>query len=272
MSSDTFTFKHFKIRHDRCSMKVGTDGVLLGSWAASNRITSIEPSTFTDEHGEGLHFLDIGTGSGLIAMMLAQRFPDAHITAIDIDQTSIDQAKENVLNSPFHNQIRLCKCDFNHPSRMGTGTYLQPSNSKEKPREDPLSLIVSNPPFYEEDTANAIPQINVAKHTSSLTFEQLITGVSEILAESGMFDVIIPYSAAQRFISIAAMKCLYLTRRCNVRNSELKPFKRSLLSFGRKITNCENTTLTIRTLNYDFSEEYKELTKDFYINLNKHCK
>ena len=243
MSSGSFQFKQFEVRHDRSSMKVGTDGVLLGAWAGNSKVITINNQ---------LSILDIGTGCGLIAMMLAQRFPEANITGIDIDLPSVEQAHENVLHSPFHNRIEILHQDIK--------TYT-PLIS--------FSLIVSNPPFYEEDTIGHCDSRNNARHTTSLTFEQLIEGVNRLLCEDGEFDVIIPYSTAERFIGIAAMNDLYLVHRCDVRGNDSRPNKRCLLAFTHQPSDlAHQTTYTSLTL-YDpqghRSLAYHQLTKEFYL-------
>ena len=237
MSSDCFQFKQFCIRHDRCSMKVGTDGVLLGAWASV-----IELGVRSEE----LEVLDIGTGSGLIALMLAQRFPHAKITGIDIDLPSVEQARENVALSPFHN-IEI----LHHPlESFCEGKY---------------QLIVSNPPFYEEDTQSRTEQMHNAKHTTSLTFDQLIEGVDRLLDRDGEFDVILPYSAAEHFIGLAAMHGLFLACRCDVKGSPARPAKRTMMAFCRTACTTEHTLLIIRTPQNTYSEEYQRLTQAFYL-------
>ena len=237
MGSDSFQFKQFSVRHDRCSMKVGTDGVLLGSWAGHPQLSTANCQ---------LSILDIGTGSGLIALMMAQRFPQATITGIDIDLASVEQARENVAHSPFHN------IDIQHIA-------LEDFN------EGKYDLIISNPPFYEEDTQSKTEQIHNAKHTSSLTFEQLIEGADRLLESEGEFDVILPYSAADQVIGTAAIHGLYLLRRCDVKGSPTRPFKRTMLAFCRTPHETEHTLLIIRTPQNTYSEEYQRLTQAFYL-------
>lgn len=218
-------------------MKVGTDGVLLGAWAGQLSPVNSQWSTV----------LDIGTGSGLIALMLAQRFPQAAITGIDIDLASVEQARENVEQSPFHNRIGI------------------QHTSLENFCEGKYQLIVSNPPFYEEDTQSKTEQMHKAKHTSSLTFEQLIEGDVRLLDLDGELDVILPYSAAERFIGMAATHGLYLFRRCDVKGSPTRPFKRTMMAFGRTLRETEHTLLIIHTPQNTYSEEYKRLTQAFYL-------
>ena len=236
MGSDSFQFKQFCVRHDRCSMKVGTDGVLLGSWAGQLSTFNFQLSTI----------LDIGTGSGLIALMMAQRFPEATITGIDIDLPSVEQARENVAQSPFNN------IDIRH---IALEAFC----------EGKYDLIVSNPPFYEEDTQSKTEQMHHAKHTASLTFEQLIEGVDRLLNDEGEFDVILPYSAAERFIGAAAIRGLYLVRRCDVKGSPTRPFKRTMMAFCRTPRETKHTLLIIRIPQNTYSEEYQRLTQAFYL-------
>lgn len=220
-------------------MKVGTDGVLLGAWCCP-------PS---DVFQQGGRLLDVGTGSGLIALMLAQRFPIAEVDAIDIDEPSLEQAQENVDASPFRTRIHLWKQDFR--------------NINQHLRK--YDLIASNPPFYKEDTLGGISARDAARHTASLPFEQLIETASNLLTDEGHFSVIIPVGEAPNFISLCALHQLYLRRRTDVRSSEKKPFKRSLLEFSRNIQTAETSTLTLQDSLNQRTPEYNELTEAFYI-------
>ena len=228
MSSDCFQFKQFCVHHDRCSMKVGTDGVLLGCWAFACDLP--HPAQ-----------------GGLIALMLAQRFPNASITGIDIDLPSVEQARENVAQSPFRNSMEILHIDL---ETYEVGGYQR---------------IVSNPPFYEEDTHSKTEQMHNAKHTTALTFDALAAGVDRLLDKEGEFDVIVPYAAAERFIGVAAIHGLYLVRRCDVKGSTTRPFKRSMMAFCREPRETEHTLLIIRTPQNTYSEEYIRLTQDFYL-------
>lgn len=232
---DYFQFRQFTVWHDKCGMKVGTDGVLIGAW--------------TDCAGRK-RILDVGCGTGLISLMMAQRCPQAEIKAIDIDDNAVLQARENVGASVFREQIEVEKADFT--------TF----------HDEPFDLIVSNPPFFEKMKAFTHEIKNerlIARHTDTLPFEALIRKSHTLLADDGVFSVIIPYSSAQDVISIAAMNGLYLRQRCDVRNSETKPFKRSMLAFGKTITATSKSTLTLRTAENEYTDEYRELTKEFYM-------
>lgn len=215
-------------------MKVGTDGVLLGAWASD-----IVPR----------RILDVGTGTGLISLMMAQRFPEAEVLGVDIDEASIEQARENVKSSPFEEQINIEKQDFQHIDSF--------SNQ--------YDLIVSNPPFYQEETLGGNKPRDAARHTVSLPFETLIKNSEKLLSEEGLFSVIIPYQSAADFISTCALHLLYLTRRTDVRSNERKPFKRTLLEFGRSIHPVEACTMILYDAENQRTAAYTELTKDFYI-------
>lgn len=239
MRNPYFRFKQFAIRHDLCAMKVGTDGVLLGAWARAS-ITSDE---------EPFHVLDIGTGSGLIAMMLAQRYKASVISGIDIDEASAQQARDNVKEAGMDKQINISLKDFTAMQDDGY-TY---------------DLIVSNPPFYTEDTISGNTARDNARHCSSLPFKTLIAGASHMMSQHGLLAVIIPYSAAQDFIATCAEHKLYLSRRTDVKSTEKKCFNRTLLEFGKMPKATETSTLTLYDEGNKRSAEYESLTKDFYL-------
>lgn len=243
MGTPDFRFKQFIIRHDHSAMKVGTDGVLLGAWAGRgiNVDPNVTPST--------IRCLDIGTGTGLIALMLAQRFPSAKIDGIDIDAASLEQAKENVEDSIFKAQITLIEQDF--------------ININSLPNK--YELIVSNPPFYKEDTLGGNQARDNARHTTSLPFETLISNAAKLLSKDGLFCVIIPHQSAANFISICVANRLYLTRRVNIRSTERKPYNRVLMEFSTSIHPTETKALTLYDANNHRSPEYAQLTNDFYL-------
>ena len=220
-------------------MKVGTDGVLLGAWAGSNFNTISTP----------FRILDVGTGTGLIALMMAQRFPAANIVGIDIDEASLEQAKENVESTPFKTRISIEKQDFSDIN----------SFSRQ------FDLIVSNPPFYTEDTLGGNQARDKARHTTSLPFEILVENATKLLTEEGLLSVIIPHQSAADFISICVANRLYLTRRLNIRSTERKSFNRVLLEFSTKMQPSETNTLTLYDANNNRSPEYAQLTQDFYL-------
>lgn len=232
MSNDIFRFKQFSVRHDRCAMKVGTDGVLLGAWGSV----------------EGKRILDIGTGTGLIALMAAQRNPEADVLGIDIDESAVAQARENVAESPFNRRIEC---------------ILQDVLTFES--EAPFDAILCNPPFFTEDTLPDNRSRALARNNKCLPFPQLIKKVAVLLAENGTFSLIIPSGLAQEIVGLCMENGLHLVRRCQVHTTARKPPRRTLLEFSRQNRSCEMQTLCLVADDGTRSQQYKELTKDFYL-------
>ena len=236
MPNESFAFKQFTIKQDRCAMKVNTDAVLLGAWVIPNGSKNI---------------LEIGTGTGVIALMLAQK-SDAKIVAIDIDKESTEQARLNVSESIFKN-IEVLHLSFQD--------LTQSSNQK-------FNLIVTNPPYFIGSLkTNNYGRTN-ARHTDMLSFEDIITGVKKLLDEKGKFCLILPTKEAAIFREMAQLKGLYLSKLLRIRTrSDRDTEKRHLMQFEFKETEFSESTLVIesdRAMNY--SEEYKKLTKDYYLN------
>lgn len=232
MSNDIFRFKQFSVRHDRCAMKVGTDGVLLGAWGSV----------------EGKRILDIGTGTGLIALMAAQRNPEADVLGIDIDESAVAQARENVAESPFNRRIECILKDLL--------TFES---------EAPFDAILCNPPFFTEDTLPDNRSRALARNNKCLPFPQLIKKVAVLLAENGTFSLIIPSGLAQEIVGLCMENGLHLVRRCQVHTTARKPPRRTLLEFSRQNRSCEMQTLCLVADDGTRSRQYKELTKDFYL-------
>ena len=230
-----FSFKRFTIHQERCAMKVGTDGVLLGAWAATEmeaaRVRSV---------------LDIGTGTGLIALMTAQRFPDAEVVAIDIDEHAAEQARENISKSPFSHNINIL-----HKSLQ---EYIQEENAEKR-----FDLIVCNPPFFDNSLVCPDPSRTVARHTSTLPFASLMKGARSLLADNGIFALVIPSECRQKIEDEAIFAGLYLCRRTAVVTKEGKKPKRFLLEFGINVMPATDTKLSLE------SDEYRALTADFYL-------
>ena len=236
MRGKGFTFKQFYIDHSRCAMKVGTDGTLLGAWA------SLPDST--------RNILDIGTGTGLIAIMAAQRHPDAQICAIDIDADCILQAEENVADCPWSERIKL----YHSP--------LQEFSSEEK-----FDVIISNPPYFVDSLLSPDAQRSTARHTATLSFEELTDGVIRLLAPEGRFALILPPAEYERFLSVARGR-LFVTRLCEVWSTPESGTKRIMAEFST-LPPAEPPTVK-RLIIEDrgpqgYSEEYKTLTRDFYL-------
>ncbi len=237
MSNDSFEFKKFKIKHDKCAMRVGTDAVLLGAWVVPNGSKSI---------------LDIGTGSGVIAMMLAQK-SNAKILAIDIDKESTTQAAENVQNSMFANQVQILHDSFQHFAAT---------------TESRFDLIVTNPPYFVDSLKNSSDTKATARHNDSLSYNDLLTGVKRLLSDKGKFCLILPTKEAAQFREQAKTKGLYLSKLLRIRTRmEKDTEKRHLMQFEFKETEFSESTLVIEADSHrNYTDQYKEFTKEYYIN------
>ncbi len=234
MRKSVFKFKEFELIQEKSAMKVGTDGVLLGAWAHVEKPGKI---------------LDIGTGTGLIALMLAQRFPYAKLTGIEIDQNAFEEARFNVSTSKFRNRINVLH------------TSLQDFHSNEK-----YDLIVSNPPFFEL-THKEISARNKARQQSDLTFEELINYAEKLLSEIGSFAVIIPFESESYFMDLASKFHLFPYKITRVKGNENVPFKRSLILLSRNQPIVQTSELTIEISRNVYTEEYISLTKAFYLKM-----
>ena len=235
MGGSGFTFKRFHVDHGRCAMKVGTDGVLIGAWC---RVPV-----------EG-RILDIGTGTGLIALMAAQRSPHARVTAIDVDAACVAQARGNVAASPWGGRIEV------------VGLPLQEFFPQER-----FDAIVSNPPYFEESLLPPDGRRTTARHTRSLSFQDLARGVARLLAEGGRFSLILPAGGAERFLSVAR-GALYLTRRCDVWTTPSSGVRRVMMELAPRPAGVvpETARLVIEDGGESrYSAEYRTLTRDFYL-------
>lgn len=237
MGNPFFKFKQFTVWHDRCAMKVGTDGVLLGAWAGQ---------------GNPAEVLDIGTGSGLIALMLAQRFSGANITAIDCDADAVKQARENFRNSPWTGRLRPVHTSLQEFCR-----------AEGKCRFD---LIVSNPPFYDSSLANPDRHRNTARHTEALSHEELLLLSAGLLSDSGVLSLIIPSESEKSILRLADRSRLHLQKLTRIHPLQKKAAKRTMASFTKADTgNPEISTLVLQNPDGSRSEEYSELTSGFYL-------
>ena len=234
-----FTFKQFAIEQDRCAMKIGTDGVLLGAWAP------------IDNHPFSI--LDIGTGTGIIALMLAQRSAAQQIDALEIDEAAYEQATDNFENSPWNDRL-FC-------FHAGLDEFI------EEP-EDEYDLIVSNPPFYSEDYKTENESRDLARFQDAMPFEQLLEAADLLLSEHGIFTVIIPFKEEENFIALANEFELYPLKITRVKGTPTTEIKRSLLAFSRtETTDLPIDELVIETARHVHTQEYIGLTKDFYLKM-----
>lgn len=230
-----FNFKQFEIDDTHCGMKVGTDGVLLGAWADPSRAHTI---------------LDVGTDSGLIALMLAQRANRAIITAIDCDGNACLDATANVNRSPFSARIKVLENDYN--------TLIAPAGG--------YNLIVSNPPFFTEPLHSPSTSRASARHEATFGIESLISRASELLADNGELAFIAPSSRTADIELLIEINRFHISRRCDVISVESKPSYRTLWQLSKTpLTSPDFSSLVIRHSSGKFTTEYQSLTSDFYL-------
>ncbi|MBR4594056.1 MAG: methyltransferase [Bacteroidaceae bacterium] len=232
MSNQYFDFKQFRIEQDKCSMKVGTDGVLLGSWFA------LEP---------GMSVLDIGTGTGLVALMAAQRGA-GRVTAVEIDPDAAAQATQNVKKSPWVGLINVVNADI----ADYTPQYK-------------FDRIVCNPPYFRDSLRCPDAGRNTARHNDSLNFETLARCSAGMLSPDGLLCLVLPFDSVDLFVKCAAGQGLDLCRRTDVVTAPGKTPKRSLVSFSKLCTPFEGNVLSICDSNGNESPEYVEFVRNFYL-------
>lgn len=234
MSNNYFEFKQFRIEQHRSAMKVSTDSVLLGAWVNCDGADTI---------------LDIGTGTGLLSLMLAQRTV-ARIDAIDIEEGAIEDARANARRSPWREKISISKADFR------TFAHSHPAH---------YDLLISNPPYFEHSLKTSCEKKNMARHTDTLTYEELLRGAQEALTERGKLSVILPWEKKAIIIDLAGKEGLYYQKGTNIKPTPHKNFNRVMMQFGREHRRCATEdTLQIRDEKGLYTFEYRELTKDYY--------
>ena len=238
MANDYFSFRRFTVRQERCAMKVGTDGTLLGAWA------SVPTSLPHPTTGPSPRILDIGTGTSLIALMMAQRFPEAEVTGVDIDAEAVAQARENVAASPFAGRINVICADVRTMASDHDCLY---------------EAIVCNPPYFENSLQCPDGRRSIARHAGTLSLRELMECVRRLLADSGEFSVVIPTDGKQRLETEAALAGLFKVRQCAVHTKPTKGPKRHLMAFRKHPANLQTDELLMG------SERYRQLTKEFYI-------
>ncbi|WP_316798333.1 tRNA1(Val) (adenine(37)-N6)-methyltransferase [Pedobacter frigidisoli] len=229
----SFKFKQFEINQSGCAMKINTDGVLLGAMAA---------------HAMPRRILDIGTGTGVIALMLAQRFPGAFVEAVEIDQQASETAAQNFMNSSFAGRLNC-----NH---IAIEAYDDAGE---------FDLIVSNPPFFVNDMKSEEKRKEIARHTDSLFFAALVYKISNLLADDGLFWLVLPVKQAAEVAAIAIDYDIFLTSRINLRSDETKPAFRQIICFGRKASELVETDFFIYDGPRQHTLAYQEVLRDFFL-------
>lgn len=244
MGNKPFKFKQFTIHQNRCAMKVGTDGVLLGAW------TNISHNPFS--------ILDIGAGTGLIALMLAQRSSSEIIDAIEIDADAYEQCVENFESSPWNNRL-FC--------------YHASLNEFVEEVEDKYDLITSNPPYFKPHSTSKKEEFAVsskrakARFYDALPFDELLESVSKLLSDDGKFCTIIPFAEEASFTQQAKNFGLHANKILRVKGTPEAEVKRSLIEFSLAVTPCETSEISIETSRHIYTDDYCSLTKNFYLKM-----
>ncbi|EAW36648.1 tRNA1(Val) (adenine(37)-N6)-methyltransferase [Lyngbya sp. PCC 8106] len=233
-SNPYFRFKQFTIFQDRCAMKVGTDGVLLGAWTDFTNTQTI---------------LDIGTGTGLVALMLAQR-STAQIDAVEIDECSCIQAKENIELSPWKERIKVDNLSVQDYTKSCSKRY---------------NLIVSNPPFFENAYKASEQSRTVARHTNFLSQVDLLNVSQQLLEKEGRLAVIYPTDAANSFQKMAQEFGFFCNQKLFIKPTPNRSIKRILMEFSQSQNNPSENTLTIEIDRHIYTPEFIDLVKDFYL-------
>lgn len=234
----TFSFKQFNVQQDRCAMKIGTDGVLLGAW--------------TPLINNPYNLLDIGAGTGILSLMLAQRSNLEQIDAIEIDEGAYEQCVENFEASPWSDRL-FC-------FHAGLDEFVDDP-------EDEYDLIISNPPFYTDTFKSENTQRDIARFEDALPFEELIEAADLLLSDNGIFSVIIPYKEETKFVSMCKELELFPLKITRVKGTPTAEIKRSLLAFTRIEQTPIIDELTIEILRHQYTPEYIALTEDFYLKM-----
>jgi tRNA1Val (adenine37-N6)-methyltransferase len=234
-----FRFKQFAIHQDRCAMKIGTDGVLLGAWA------DVEGAQYA---------LDIGTGSGVIAIMLGQRAPQMLVHGVEIDATAYEQAADNMRAAPWASRMQVFHAAIQDYAAA--------------PSVENYDLIVSNPPFFTGGVFSYNQARNSVRHTVKLPHSDLLGAVRSLLSDQGRFCLVLPYIEGLRFQELASSYHLYCTRVTEVHSKAGKPIERLLMQFEKrqKDTQIDKLVILIGD-NNEWTEEYRRLTGEFYLDI-----
>ena len=240
-----FKFKQFAINQDRCAMKIGTDSVLLGAW------TSLDANPYS--------ILDIGAGTGVLALMLAQRSGSELIDAIEIDDEAYEQCVDNFEASPWADRLFCYHASLEE--------FVDDSSTDETGIDEKYELIISNPPFYSDTYKSENDQRDLARFVDAMPFRQLIESVSRLLSPTGTFSVVIPFSEEKDFIVLASKEHLFPNRILRVKGAPQSEIKRSLLQFSFQETSVNPKELIIETSRHQYTEDYIALTKDFYLKM-----
>jgi tRNA1Val (adenine37-N6)-methyltransferase len=234
-----FHFKQFSVQQEKSAMKIGTDAVLLGAWCP------IDNNPFS--------ILDIGSGTGILSLMLAQRTNAKQIDAIEIEETAYEECVENFENSPWSDRL--------YCYHAGLDEFVDDP-------EDEYDLIISNPPFYSEDFKTQNLTRDLARFQDAMPFEELVEAADLLLSENGIFAVVVPYKEEAHFIELCADVELFPIKITRVKGSHTTPIVRSLLAFKRfEIPTLTTNELVVEINRHEYTDDYINLTKDFYLKM-----
>jgi tRNA1Val (adenine37-N6)-methyltransferase len=238
MSNNYFQFKQFIVHQDKCAMKVCTDACLFGAYVAA-KYQKQSPRLV----------LDIGAGTGLLSLMFVQKHTGCEVDAVEIERSTAEQAKENFKHSPWKERLHL----HHQPiQQFGINTY---------------DLIISNPPFYENDLKSDNAKRNLALHGSALGLDDLLDAIQKHLSSHGRFAVLLPYHRSANFINHAMLKDFFLEDEISVKQSPKHPYFRSIIVFTRNKTKPTHLEIIIKDQKGNYTGEFTELLKDYYLNL-----
>ncbi|MBG5892162.1 methyltransferase [Providencia rettgeri] len=230
-----FTFKQFFVAHDRCAMKVGTDGVLLGAWAPADGVQSV---------------LDIGSGSGLIALMLAQRNAMLCVDAVELDSDAAVQAQENFIESPWADRLHVINQDIVSYSQLSSVQY---------------DLIVSNPPYFEPAVACRDEKRDQARYTATLTHDVLLESAKSCLTSHGLFCLVLPYEVGEKIQKMAENSGWFTAFRVNVSDKPTTVYHRMLLGIQLQEIQTQVTSLALKDEKGEYTDEFRKLIQPFYV-------
>ncbi|PCJ81460.1 MAG: hypothetical protein COA49_05040 [Bacteroidetes bacterium] len=241
-------FKRFTVFDEKCAMKIGTDGVTLGAWASSSFPAN--------------KIADIGSGSGVVALMLAQRFPNSSITAIELEPLAAEQSRENFISSPFSSRLKCVEMSFQEWADIQTNDSV-------------LDLVVSNPPFFHGKPKSPFHARNLARHDDFLNIDDLFNGAKKVLIEGGVFALVWPLEREEDLMRSAEANDFSITKRCEIRPRPDRPAVRFLVEFKKVSSINENSEKTERSVitletgeggGRNFTKEYSQLMSDFFLN------
>lgn len=240
--TDTFNFKHFKVKQDRCAMKIGTDSVLLAAWTQINSDTR--------------KILDVGSGTGVISLMMAQRCPGAEIDGVELDPDAYEQCVENFEQSPWHLNLFNYHCSFQEFADS---------------IEEQYDLIVSNPPYFDQGDRPESSR-KLARDATSLPLKSLIDGAQKRLAKNGRLALVLPADQENNLLAILEQYNFTILRMTRVRGTAERPVKRILVECTQKTKNTSTSNIQSKELivehqRHIYTHEYQELVREFYLKM-----